>query len=295
MTSQRYLRTATVVTLAVFALAACEHRFAHLGQPPPMSPMTTPKDPIDPNAVNPRAPIPQAPPNIGRRGLPRTPGLGRGHSHALGANAQGAIGPDALHTASVNRFSVPGSARASLWSAGPDSLFGDRRAKTIGDIVTVLIEIEDEATIENNTTRSRAGTEDVQVPSFLGLPSIADVVLPGAGTLNPAISTNSTTTTSGDGEISRNEEISLRIAATVIDVLPNGHLVVTGNQEVRVNFELRDLQVAGVIRPEDISRLNTITYDKIANARISYGGRGQITDLQQPRIGQQIVDLVSPF
>ena len=72
-------------------------------------------------------------------------------------------------------------------------------------------------------------------------------------------------------------------------------LQIEGAQEVRVNFELRELIVSGFVRPEDISRQNEITYDKIAQARVSYGGRGQITDMQQPRIGQQVVDAALPF
>ena len=105
----------------------------------------------------------------------------------------------------------------------------------------------------------------------------------------------STQDTSGNGQIAREETITLRLAATVVDVQPNGHLVIRGSQEVRVNFELRDLQIAGIVRPEDISRQNIITYDKIADARIAYGGRGHLTDVQQPRYGQQVIDAISPF
>lgn len=184
---------------------------------------------------------------------------------------------------------------ASLWTSGPRSLFGDRRAKRRGDILTVAIEIDDEAELENSTTRDRTGTEDLAIQAFYGLPALADSLLPGGGTLNPAVGTNSSTSTTGVGQITRNEKITLQLAATVIDVLPNGHLVVRGSQEVRVNYELRDLEITGIVRPEDISRQNEITYEKIADARIVYGGRGQITDLQQPRIGQQVFDLISPF
>jgi flagellar L-ring protein precursor FlgH len=99
----------------------------------------------------------------------------------------------------------------------------------------------------------------------------------------------------GTGSVRRNEKLTLRIAATVVDVLPNGHLVVQGDQEVRVNNELRDLQIVGIVQPEDISRYNVIAYDRIAGARISYGGRGQISTAQQPRWGQQVVDRVLPF
>lgn len=186
-------------------------------------------------------------------------------------------------------------ARPSLWNSGPTSLFGDRRAKNIGDIVTVVIEISDEASISNSTSRSRSGSENMSVPNMLGLPQIIDRSLPtGASLANGADSTSSSAS-QGDGQVTRNEEITLRIAATVSEVLPNGHLVVQGNQEVRVNFELRDLQIAGIVRPQDVSRRNEITYDKIAGARISYGGRGQITQVQQPRYGQQIADIVLPF
>lgn len=183
----------------------------------------------------------------------------------------------------------------SLWQSGPKSLFGDRRARSVGDIVTVLIEIKDEAAISNSTSRTRKGAENVSVGAAYGLTRLADRLLPGSNTLNPGVETDSSSNSTGTGTISREEKITLRLAATVVNVLPNGHLVIRGSQEVRVNFELRDLQVAGIVRPEDISRKNVITYDKIADARIAYGGRGHITDVQQPRIGQQVIDLLSPF
>jgi len=183
----------------------------------------------------------------------------------------------------------------SLWQSGPKSLFGDRRARNVGDILTVLIEIKDEAAISNTTSRSRSGSDEVSVGAAYGLTKIADMILPGANALSPAVESESSQDTSGSGRISREEEITLRLAATVVNVLPNGHLVIRGSQEVRVNFELRDLQIAGIVRPEDISRRNVITYDKIADARIAYGGRGHLSDLQQPRYGRQLIDLLSPF
>lgn len=184
---------------------------------------------------------------------------------------------------------------ASLWQSGPKSLFGDRRARVVGDIMTVVIEIADNAEISNSTSRTRTGSDSVTVSAAYGLPDVADVVLPGGNTLDPAVEATGSQSSTGDGEVSREEDITLRLAATVEALLPNGHMVIRGTQEVRVNFELRDLQIVGIVRPEDISRQNVITYDKIADARISYGGRGQITNLQQPRYGQQILDLISPF
>ncbi|MDF2231232.1 flagellar basal body L-ring protein FlgH [Albimonas sp. CAU 1670] len=191
------------------------------------------------------------------------------------------------------RTPPPNYAVASLWRSGPDSLFGDRRAQSVGDILTVVIEIDDSANISNQSERNRSASEDVSVSALVGLPSLVDNAF-GVST-DPAAGIGSSSSSSGDGKVTRNEQITLRIAVTVVDQLPNGHLVVAGNQEVRVNYELRDLQVAGIVRPEDISRRNEITYDKMAEARIAYGGRGQIYDVQQPRYGQQVLDVVMPF
>lgn len=185
--------------------------------------------------------------------------------------------------------------RASLWSGGKQSLLGDRRAARRGDIMTVVIEIDEEAQISNSTSRSRDGSESLAVPDLFGIPQRLNRSLPEGASLNRAVGLNSTGRSSGNGSVSRSEELTLRVAATVMQVLPNGVLEIQGSQEVRVNFELRELLVSGFVRPEDISRQNEITYDKIAAARISYGGRGQITDVQQPRIGQQVLDAVLPF
>ncbi len=212
---------------------------------------------------------------------------------------QTAVGPIAAPRAALARrppAPPPETyAAASLWRSGPASLFGDRRARTVGDILTVVIEIDDEATIANQTQRQRSGSEDASVTALLGVNSLIENILPEDATLDPAIGASSSSSSAGQGTTDRSEEITLRVAATVTDVLPNGHMVIFGSQELRVNFELRDLQLAGVVRPEDISRRNEITLDKIADARLAYGGRGQITDLQQPRYGQQVVDVIMPF
>lgn len=181
--------------------------------------------------------------------------------------------------------------QASLWSRERQSLLGDRRAIQRGDILTVVIEIDDKAEISNATDRSRSANQTMGVPELFGLPQRVD----GGETLPSAVDVRSASTASGDGSVRRNEKLTLRIAATIVDVLPNGVLSISGSQELRVNFELRELMVAGYVRPADISRQNEITYDKIASARVSYGGRGQITDVQQPRYGQQVLDAILPF
>lgn len=184
---------------------------------------------------------------------------------------------------------------ASLWTASRQSLLGDRRAIERGDIMTVVIEIDDSAEFSNTSSRGRTGTETAGIPSLLGIPQRINESLPEDASMDELISTSGTSSSSGNGSISRNEKLELMVAATIVDVLPNGVLHIQGSQEVRVNFEIRELLVEGYVRPEDISRQNEITYDKIASARISYGGRGQIMQMQQPRYGQQIADIVLPF
>jgi flagellar L-ring protein precursor FlgH len=187
------------------------------------------------------------------------------------------------------------TAPSSLWSSERGALFGDRRAASRGDILTVVIEIEDSASISNTTDRSRQGQERMGIPSLFGLPQRVDTRLPDGASMAEAVETDSQSSFEGSGSVSRNESLTLRLAATVVEELPNGVLRIEGQQEVRVNFELRELVLTGYVRPVDISRRNEITYDKIAGARISYGGRGQITDVQQPRYGQQVADILLPF
>lgn len=185
--------------------------------------------------------------------------------------------------------------RASLWSGGQQSLLGDKRAVKRGDILTVVIEIDEEAEISNRTTRSRSGSEELGIDGLLGIPQRLNRRLPEGASLSDAVDISSSAQAGGDGSVRRAEELTLRVAAAVTQVLPNGTLQIKGSQEIRVNFELRELLVHGYVQPEDISRRNEVTYDKIASARISYGGRGQIMDVQQPRYGQQFLDMVLPF
>ena len=203
----------------------------------------------------------------------------------------------ALYSSALPEETEPNgpSDASSLWTAGQSSLFGDRRAGGRGDILTVVIEIDDKAEISNTTGRSRSGKEKLGIPSLFGIPQRLDTVLPEGATSADAVSTTSTSSYSGNGTVARNEKLTLRVAATVVEELPNGVLRIEGRQEVRVNNELRELLVSGYVRPVDVSRQNEITYDKIAGAQISYGGRGQISDVQQPRFGQQIADAILPF
>lgn len=183
----------------------------------------------------------------------------------------------------------------SLWRPGSRAFLKDQRATEVGDILTVIIDIEDDASISNSSQRSRSAGEDAQASSILGFETQLSSVLPSAVNPGSLIDLDSNSNTQGAGSVNRDEDINLRIAALVTQVLPNGNLVIAGRQEVRVNFEVRELQIAGLIRPEDITSINTISYDQVAEARIAYGGRGHISDVQQPRYGQQIYDIIWPF
>lgn len=183
----------------------------------------------------------------------------------------------------------------SLWRHGGRAFFKDQRAAQVGDIVTVLISIEDKATISNRTTRARTNAEDASASAFLGFEASLGRLLPDAVDPTKLIDLDSSSSTSGQGTIDRGETIELKIAAVITQKLPNGNLVLLGRQEVRVNFEVRQLQIMGVIRPEDVQANNTISYEKIAEARISYGGKGHISDVQQARYGQQVFDIIWPF
>ena len=181
----------------------------------------------------------------------------------------------------------------SLWRNGSRAFFKDQRAHQVGDILTVKVKITDKATVENETTRSRKNSEDSGVDNFFGktkLPIFDKVNIPGK-----ILTADSSGSSEGKGSIDRKDEITTNVAGVVTQVLPNGNLVLEGKQEIRINYEVRELIVAGIVRPEDIESDNTIDSTKIAQARIAYGGRGQITDVQQPRYGQQVMDILLPF
>lgn len=188
----------------------------------------------------------------------------------------------------------------SLWRTGARAFFEDQRARRVGDILTVIVDITDRAELENATNRNRENEESAGIPKLGGyeLSDLLNRVIPGSTNdvdLSDFVRATSDSKSDGSGGIDREEKITTKIAAVVTQILPNGNMVIEGRQEVRVNFEMRELIVAGVVRPEDITSENTIPIAKIAEARVSYGGKGQITDVQQPRYGQQFLDIVLPF
>lgn len=175
----------------------------------------------------------------------------------------------------------------SLWRPGSRTFFRDQRARAVGDIVKVKINIQDRAKLDNKTDKSRAADSNMGIPNFFGLEKSINS--------KKLIGTSSSDTSSGHGKIDRKEDMTTTIAATVVRILPSGNLLIQGSQEIRVNLELREVTINGIVRPEDISSDNAINLDQIAEARLSYGGRGQISDYQQDRYGKQVLDIISPF
>jgi flagellar L-ring protein precursor FlgH len=183
----------------------------------------------------------------------------------------------------------------SLWRVGARTFFGDQRARQVGDIVTVNIDIDDRAQTNNSTQRSRSNDASGGVTNFFGLESSLGRVFPGGFDPANMVGMEGESNSTGSGSVNRAEKVSLTIAAVVADVLPNGNLVIQGRQEVRTNREVRELTVAGIVRPEDISAANTINHTQIAEARISYGGRGDISRVQAAPAAQSLVERFSPF
>jgi len=183
----------------------------------------------------------------------------------------------------------------SLWRAGSRSFFNDQRASRIGDILTVEIEIDDSAEVSNSSERQREASTSAGVTNFFGLEDTLGQIFNSAFDAENMIGAEAESEHRGEGAINREEKIELTIAAVIVDRLPNGNLVIAGRQEVRINGELRELTVSGIIRPEDVTANNTIDHTQIAEARISYGGRGQISAVQRPNWGQRIGDAITPW
>jgi len=183
----------------------------------------------------------------------------------------------------------------SLWQAGSRTFFNDQRADEIGDILTVNINITDSARVSNSTDRQRTSSNTAGAPNFFGLETLLDDFLPDGVDPSTLASTNSVSSNGGSGDIDRSEAVELTVAAVVTQILPNGNLVIAGRQEVRINYEVRELLVSGIARPEDITSDNTIKHTQIAEARISYGGRGHLSEVQKPRYGQELYEVLFPF
>jgi len=190
---------------------------------------------------------------------------------------------------------APTYGKASLWNNAPNSLFGDRRARGLGDILTVQIDLDDQAEMRNSVSTDRQAEQSFGIGNLFGLTNIIQDILPSGSNLDEAISIDRDSSVNGSGQLRRGERLTLTLAANVVDITPNGDLEISGFQDIRVNNEVRLLAVTGFVRREDITRRNVVSLDKIANARIVYGGHGQVTRAVRDKSGQRILDKVIPF
>lgn len=257
MTARPCWRGTVLPLVLLLGLGACSiaQRLSEVGQPPTLSPIENPNQAPGYRPVS--LPMPD---------------------------------PEPLQSAAAN----------SLWRTGAKGFFRDQRARRVGDVLTVEVTMSDNANWTNQTTRSRKSDDHLGIPDFFGLQNLAVKALPDAKDGTPVdpsdfIKMDSQTSNAGRGGVNRAEEIRMNLAALITQILPNGNFVIRGRQEIRVNFEMREVMVAGIVRPEDITPRNTIPHDKIAELRVAYGGRGQITDVQQPRYGAQVLDLLLPY
>lgn len=200
-------------------------------------------------------------------------------------------------TAATSQLAVPEPEvqTASLWGTTPNTLLSMRRAKEVGDLLTVVVEMNDQASLQNSLTRSRNSSDDMNVNALLGLPEWANGVLPGAATLSPGVDINRNSALNGSGAVRRAEKITFQLASRVVGVEANGNLVIEGYQETRVSNEVRYLTVSGVIRAQDITRTNTVTYEKIADAQLAYVSEGVATGGVRRALVPKLLDKVVPF
>ncbi len=183
----------------------------------------------------------------------------------------------------------------SLWSVSPTALLSMRRAKEVGDLLTVVVNMNDQARLQSSLSRTRDTSDNVTIDALLGLPEWAQTALPGGSSLSPAVDLSRNSTLDGTGAVNRTEQVAFRLAARVVGVETNGNLVIQGFQQTQVSGEVRFLSVSGVIRAQDITRTNTVSYDKIADADLSYISRGEATGPVERRALAKILDWVIPF
>ncbi|HPE46801.1 MAG TPA: flagellar basal body L-ring protein FlgH [Hyphomonas sp.] len=205
--------------------------------------------------------------------------------------------PYAQWTQPVTELSsgTDGEPNPSLWATSPNALLSMRRAKAVGDLLTVIVEMDDKASLNSSLSRSRGSSENMNVDALLGLPEVVNRALPGSASLSPGIDYTRNSDLSGSGAVNRAEKITFTLAARVVGLEPNGNLIIQGYQQTRVSNEVRYLSVSGVIRAQDITRTNTVTYDKIADAQLSYVNQGDTTGMQGRRAIPKVIDKVLPF
>jgi len=203
--------------------------------------------------------------------------------------------PYAGYPGAVPEPADPNIQNASLWETAPTALLSMRRAKEVGDLLTVVVEMNDQASLQSSLTRKRASSDDMNVEAMFGLPEWANGVLPGGASLSPGLDVSRNSSQNGSGAVNRAEKVTFTLAARVVGVEPNGNLIIHGYQQTRVSNEVRYLTVSGVVRAQDITRMNAVTYDKIADAKLAYVSNGDASSATDRKVGTKIIDRVVPF
>lgn len=203
--------------------------------------------------------------------------------------------PYAGYPGAVPEPADPNIQNASLWETAPTALLSMRRAKEVGDLLTVVVEMNDQASLQSSLTRKRASSDDMNVEAMFGLPEWANGVLPGGASLSPGLDVSRNSSQNGSGAVNRAEKVTFTLAARVVGVEPNGNLIIHGYQQTRVSNEVRYLTVSGVVRAQDITRMNAVTYDKIADAKLAYVSNGDAASATDRKVGTKIIDRIVPF
>lgn len=203
--------------------------------------------------------------------------------------------PYAGYPGAIPEPADPNIQNASLWETAPTALLSMRRAKEVGDLLTVVVEMNDQASLQSSLSRSRNASDDMNIDAMFGLPEWANGILPGGATLSPGVDYSRNSSQNGSGAVKRAEKVTFTLAARVVGVEPNGNLIIHGYQQTRVSNEVRYLTVSGVIRTQDITRMNTVTYEKIADAKLAYVSNGDASSAADRKVGSKVIDRIVPF
>ena len=184
----------------------------------------------------------------------------------------------------------------SLWQPGARAFFRDGRAARVGDILKVTVRINDKLQFINQTEGKRTTADLAGAANSLGVAEGLLSAVPALkGSPSSLVGLTGNMDVKGTGTVNRQDVVTTQVAAIVTQMLPNGNMVIDGKQEMLMNQDVREVAISGVVRPQDINSDNSIDSGQVADARITYTGRGQLNDVQKPRWGGQVIDAISPF
>ncbi|MDR1051235.1 MAG: flagellar basal body L-ring protein FlgH [Deltaproteobacteria bacterium] len=175
------------------------------------------------------------------------------------------------------------------------NFFSDMKAERVGDIITINIVETSRASKTANTSTRRSNDVNASVDSLFGLEAPGKLPTPLGMNLAAGVQGGYSSQFSGTGSTSRNENITAKISARIVQVLPNDNLVVRGSQEILVNNEKQYITIQGVVRPADVATDNSVLSTYLADARIEYTGQGDLTNKQREGWLSRALDKIWPF